>query len=50
MGLAWNYGHPRDVFAEMRTAMPSLRGITWERLEREDAVTYPLRRRGPARA
>jgi formate dehydrogenase major subunit len=41
MGLDWNYGHPRDVFAEMRHAMPSLNGITWERLEREDAVTYP---------
>ena len=41
MGLAWNYGHPRDVFAEMRRAMPSLTGITWERLEREGAVTYP---------
>ncbi len=41
MGLDWNYGHPRDVFAEMRQAMPSLQGITWDRLEREDAVTYP---------
>ena len=26
---------------EMRQAMPSLAGITWERLEREGAVTYP---------
>jgi formate dehydrogenase major subunit len=41
LGLDWNYGHPRDVFAEMRRAMPSLQGITWDRLEREDAVTYP---------
>jgi formate dehydrogenase major subunit len=41
MGLDWNYEHPRDVFAEMRRAMPSLRGITWDRLEREGAVTYP---------
>jgi formate dehydrogenase major subunit len=40
-GLDWSYGHPRDVFAEMRLGMPSLRGITWERLEREGAVTYP---------
>src|SRR5262249_2392877 len=23
MGLGWNYQHPRDVFAEMREAMPS---------------------------
>jgi formate dehydrogenase major subunit len=41
MGLGWNYQHPRDVFAEMREAMPSLNGITWDRLEREGAVTYP---------
>ena len=41
MGLDWNYRHPRDVFAEMRLAMPSLQGITWDRLEREGAVTYP---------
>ncbi|HET6518922.1 MAG TPA: molybdopterin dinucleotide binding domain-containing protein, partial [Geminicoccaceae bacterium] len=41
LGLDWNYQHPRDVFAEMAKAMPSLKGITWERLEREGAVTYP---------
>jgi formate dehydrogenase major subunit len=41
IGLDWNYTHPRDVFAEMNEIMPSLANITWERLEREDAVTYP---------
>ena len=41
VGLDWNYAHPRDVFAEMRLAMPSIAGISWERLEREHAVTYP---------
>ncbi len=41
LGLAWRYEHPRDVFAEMTLAMPSLKGITWARLERESAVTYP---------
>src|SRR5581483_10153328 len=41
MGLAWNYTHPRDVFAEMKLAMPSLDNITWDRLERESSVTYP---------
>ena len=41
LGLDWAYRHPRDVFDEMRTVMPSLHGITWERLEREGAVTYP---------
>jgi len=41
MGLAWNYAGPADVFAEMKLGMPSLDNITWERLERESAVTYP---------
>src|SRR5439155_1043021 len=41
IGLAWSYTHPRDVFAEMKQAMPSLNGITWERLQRESSVTYP---------
>ncbi len=41
IGLDWHYDHPRDVFAEMKTAMPSLDNITWERLERESSVTYP---------
>ena len=35
LGLAWDYSHPREVFAEMRQAMPSIAGITWERLEAE---------------
>jgi formate dehydrogenase major subunit len=46
LGLDWRYEHPRDVFAEMRLAMPSIAGITWERLERESAVTYPCEREG----
>ncbi|AWJ94545.1 formate dehydrogenase subunit alpha (plasmid) [Azospirillum baldaniorum] len=41
LGLDWNYEHPRDVFREMKGAMPSLDNITWERLERERSVTYP---------
>ncbi len=43
LGLDWNYAGPRDVFEEMRRAMPSIAGISWARLEREDAVTYPCR-------
>ncbi|MGE0258212.1 MAG: formate dehydrogenase subunit alpha [Alphaproteobacteria bacterium] len=41
IGLDWSYTHPRDVFAEMKLAMPSLDNITWERLTREHSVTYP---------
>ena len=41
LGLDWTYAHARDVFREMKGAMPSLDNITWERLEREGSVTYP---------
>jgi len=41
LGLPWTYEHPAEVFAEMAGAMPSLANISWERLEREGAVTYP---------
>jgi formate dehydrogenase major subunit len=46
LGLDWRYAHPSEVFDEMRKAMPSIAGITWERLEREHAVTYPCEREG----
>ncbi|HEY5797373.1 MAG TPA: formate dehydrogenase subunit alpha [Bosea sp. (in: a-proteobacteria)] len=42
MGCDWRYGGPADIFAEMALIMPSFRNITWERLEREGAVTYPV--------
>ena len=41
IGLDWNYAGPGEVFAEMARVMPSLDNISWERLERESAVTYP---------
>jgi formate dehydrogenase major subunit len=46
MGLDWNYAGPRDVFNEMRKAMNSIAGITWERLEAESCVTYPCEKEG----
>ncbi|HSS47189.1 MAG TPA: formate dehydrogenase subunit alpha [Burkholderiales bacterium] len=46
MGLNWNYPGPKDVFNEMRKAMSSIAGITWERLERDSSVTYPCEHEG----
>ncbi len=48
LGLDWHYGHVSEVFDEMRHTMPSIGGITWERLEREHAVTYPCVKEGDA--
>ena len=42
LGCGWTYTGPEDVFNEMRLAMPSLAGMTWDRLENEDSLTYPL--------
>ncbi|MDJ0631330.1 MAG: formate dehydrogenase subunit alpha [Rhodobacter sp.] len=41
IGLDWDYDDPREVFDEMKMSMRSLHHITWKRLERESAVTYP---------
>ena len=41
LGLGWTYTHPREVFAEMGLLMKSFGNITWDRLEAENAVTYP---------
>jgi len=41
IGMNWNYRGPSEIYAEMASLMPSLDHITWERVERESAVTYP---------
>ncbi|MFP8779262.1 formate dehydrogenase subunit alpha [Hydrogenophaga sp. RWCD_12] len=46
LGLPWNNDHVSQVFDEMRLTMPSIAGITWDRLDREHAVTYPCRNEG----
>jgi formate dehydrogenase major subunit len=50
IGLDWNYAGDDSgvaaVFDEMRHAMPSISGITWERLNDESSVTYPCVQEG----
>ena len=46
LGLKWDYRHPKEVFDEMRGCMDSIKGITWERLERDSSVTYPCENEG----
>ena len=53
LGLDWSgYGTGVDavaaVFDEMRLTMPSIAGITWDRLQRESSVTYPCLNEGDA--
>jgi formate dehydrogenase major subunit len=50
IGLDWNYqgedSGVAQVFDEMRHAMPSIGGMTWERLNAESGLTYPLEAEG----
>jgi len=48
LGLDWSYEKPKQVWDEMRQCMDSIRGITWERLERDSSVTYPCENEGDA--
>jgi formate dehydrogenase major subunit len=47
LGCGWNYTGPESgvaqVYEEMRQAMNSINGISWERLEEQSSVTYPCR-------
>jgi formate dehydrogenase major subunit len=46
IGLNWDYESAQEVFEEIRLATPSMAGITWSRLNKEDSLTYPLRNEG----
>ena len=39
--VGWDYGHPSEVWEEMRRVTPDFWGITYERLEREGGVHWP---------
>jgi formate dehydrogenase major subunit len=47
LGCGWSYAGPESgvaaVYEEMRQAMNSIGGITWERLLAQSSVTYPCR-------
>jgi formate dehydrogenase major subunit len=43
LGMDWNYQHVSEVYEEMRGAMPSINGITWDRLNEHSSVTYPCK-------
>jgi formate dehydrogenase major subunit len=48
LGLNWNYPSPKEIFYEMRETMPSIGGMTWERLEQNSSITYPCENEGDA--
>lgn len=46
LGLDWNYNDSSDVFEEVRKAVPTMAGMTWERLEKESAIVHPCLNEG----
>ncbi len=43
IGCDWNYTCVADIYREMASVMKSLDNISWERLEREGTVCYPVK-------
>jgi formate dehydrogenase major subunit len=41
IGLPWNYQHVSEIYTEMASLMRALNNISWERIERDSAATYP---------
>ncbi len=44
LGLDWQYNSVKQIFNEMRQTMPSIQGITWDKLEKQSSVTYPCKK------
>ncbi len=42
IGCDWHYDGVGDVYREMASVMGSLDHLTWERLNKEDCITYPV--------
>ncbi len=46
IGLDWHYSGAADVFTEIRKAVPTMAGMTWERLQQEGSIVYPCLKEG----
>ncbi|WEK48300.1 MAG: formate dehydrogenase subunit alpha [Candidatus Andeanibacterium colombiense] len=47
MGLDWNYSHPSEILAEISRLTPTFAGVSWERLEREGSLQWPVNDKAP---
>ncbi|KUO50928.1 MAG: formate dehydrogenase [Sphingomonadales bacterium BRH_c42] len=47
MGLDWDYSHPREILAEIARLTPSFAGVSWEKLEREGSLQWPVNEASP---
>ncbi|MXO65194.1 formate dehydrogenase subunit alpha [Altericroceibacterium endophyticum] len=47
LDLNWNYTHPSEILDEIARLTPSFAGVSWERLEREDSLQWPVNEQYP---
>ena len=47
IGLNWNYTHPSQILAEIARLTPTFAGVSWERLEKEGSLQWPVNEKFP---
>ncbi len=47
MGLNWTYTHPSEVLDEIARLTPTFTGVSWERLDREGSLQWPVNEKFP---
>jgi formate dehydrogenase major subunit len=47
LGLGWSYTHPSEVLDEIARLTPTFAGVSWERLEREASLQWPVNEKFP---
>ncbi len=47
MGLGWSYTHPREIMAEVARLTPSFSGVSFDRLEQEGSLQWPVNEASP---
>ena len=48
LGLDWRFSHPREIWEEVRSLWPAIKGVSWARLERDGWCQYPCAAEGEA--
>ena len=47
MGLGWSYAHPSEIMDEVARLTPSFAGVSFERLEHEGSLQWPVNQANP---
>jgi formate dehydrogenase major subunit len=47
LGCGWQYTHPSQILDEISRLTPSFTGVSWERLEREASLQWPVNEKFP---